>query len=220
MSIAQLFTPSSLRRYLALPYERIIASWTLEEVFVRFAWLAIPLEFFILTRFPGGLHNRHGVAIVLVALLALLVVLALSLALAAAGSLFRRARNRTSYRTGVRIWSVSLVLNWSTALGLLALGYVGASSTGKEGHDLIAQVLVNRLRKIFPDYGDYPHLLDPTTFTVYYIYALTAAVLLAVVAWACGRAPAEQLKIGPNLFWLACLSAFIMMVTHGITRLA
>jgi len=112
----------------------------LEEVFARFVWLAIPLEYFVLTRFSGGLDTRHGVAVTLVALLALLAVPVVSLGLSAIPR-----PSRTSYEERVRIWSFSLVLSWSAALLMLAAGYAISLMAGWPSYDALAQQIYGPL---------------------------------------------------------------------------
>jgi len=205
---------------LRFPYRRIVASWTLEEVFARFVWVAIPLEYFILTRFPGGLSARHGVAAALVALLALLAVLGASVMLA----VLPRPRGH-SYAERVRMWSVSLVLNWATALALLAVGYAPAVFVGwqpppfaERNYDLVARFLYRPLDRRLLDINDYPHALDPATFIVYLCYALVAAVLIQGIARRFGQVPKKHMPAGPNVFVVAGLTSIIMMIMHGVTK--
>jgi hypothetical protein len=197
------------RELLRFPYRQIIQSWTLEEVFVRFVWLAIPLEYFVLTRFSGGLTNRDGVAVALIALLALLAVLAVSLALAVIPR-----PGRSSYGDRVRIWSVSLVVSWAAALLMLAIGYAISLAVGWQSYDALAQQLDGRARL-----DDYPSMSDGVTFIIYFVYALLGAVVIATVAWKFGRAPCRRLPPGPNVFVVVALSASIMTVMHAVTRL-
>ncbi len=114
----------------------------MEEVFARFVWLAIPLEYFVLTRFSGGLDTRHGVAVTLVALLALLAVPVVSLGLSAIPR-----PSRTSYEERVRIWSFSLVLSWSAALR------AGADLVVLAGPKLVSGAVNARCRLRHQPYG-------------------------------------------------------------------
>jgi hypothetical protein len=198
---------------LRFPYRRLIANWTLEEVFVRFAWLAIPLEYFIVTRFSGGIAKEHGVATVLIALLTLLAVLCVSLMLSAVP-----LPVSASYGDRVRIWTVSLVLNWSIALFLLALGYV-ASMGHCYNYDFLACMIYHSLDQWFFALDDYPYLLDPATFIVYLCYALAAVLVIKAVAWCFGSEPNKPMPPGPNVLVIAGLTGFIMMILHGYTKI-
>jgi len=201
------------REWLRFPLGRIVGSQTLEDAVARLVWITIPLEFYVLTRFSGGVSVNDHIAVTVIALAAILLVLLVSVAVA----LVARARD-TSFEQRVRVWSVSLILTWAAALALLALGYgVGQLFGGSQ--DVVAAILFPRLDRALLGYGRYPHLLDPTTFLIYLCYAAGGLVFLNVVARLFGGEPEGTRAAGPSALSVAALSAFVMMVLHGASVL-
>lgn len=195
--------------WLHFPYHRLVGNRKLEAVTARVIWLAIPLEYYVLTRIPGGLRNVHAVAVVLVSLLAVMGVLAISVVIAALSG------PRVNFNERLQGWSVSLVLNWVVAVFLLALGYLLSASPND---DVVHQFLSERL-KLNIALGNYPHILDPQTFVVYLIYSAVALGLVMAIAHRFGSGADDSARVAPNVLVLAPLTALLMMLLHGATNL-
>jgi hypothetical protein len=200
----------SLRQtgWLEFPLQSIIGRRGLEDVTSRFVWISIPLEYYLLTRFTGGIESL-SLPIVVVALLTIVVVIGISCAMA----LFQ-FHDELSYSTRVRVWAVTLMLQWVTCLVLLSCGYLIGAYFGVN-----YDVMYLWLRNI-PAFGSYPFVADLRTFAIYACYSLLAAILLRSAGRYLGirRFPSD-LPRAPNLLLVIPLAASIMMVMHGITRL-
>jgi hypothetical protein len=114
----------------------------------------------------------------------------------------------------VRRLTVSLVINWAGSLLLLALGYFIDNRIGLTD-DIVAHVVKIK----FDFFQNYPQILDPTTFIVYVIYALMAAFLIRLIVGFFKYDKKVSLPDGPNIFVLAALTAIVMMLIHGATKL-
>jgi hypothetical protein len=196
-------------KWLRFPYRKIAASRLLEGLLARFVWLAVPLEYYVLIQFPGGIPYFGFLAAALAALLALVLVLLLSLVFA----LVPLPRG-SSYEDRARALSVSLVISWTISLLLLAISYRLSHAIGI-ADDLVAYVV----RLQFDIYKNYPHILDPVTLSVYLIYALIGGVLVKWVAARFGTEATRPTARDPMFLLIALLTAIIMMVIHGASRL-
>ncbi len=194
--------------WLEFPFQSIVASRSFEEIASRLVWLFLPLEFYILTQIGIGATPAPTIVI---ALLTISVMIAAS-CLAA----FVQVRQGLPYRTCVRIWTVTLMLQWVATLILLASGYFIVQLYGKGS----AEDILYALFKNAPKIGSYPAALDPRTFIIYLCYSLIAAVLIRIAARVFGKSEfEEETPRGPNLLIVVPLTAGIMMLTHGVAHL-
>ncbi|MBB4374113.1 hypothetical protein GGD63_006942 [Bradyrhizobium sp. cir1] len=193
---------------LEFPVGAIVARRGFEDFASRFVWLAIPLEYYLLTRFTGGVEI-WSLPIVFIALLTIGMAIGISCIMALL------IRDGASYSARVRIWAVTLLLQWVTSLLMLAMGYVLGRGFG-EDYDLLYLVM-----RGLPNFGSYPWVLDPRTYTIYVLYSVAAAIFIKLVVRLFGEPdfPAD-LPRGPNLVFVVPLTAAIMMVVHGLTRLS
>lgn len=196
--------------WLEFPFQSIVARRSFEQLAARFVWLSLPLEYFILTQFPGGVGG--GLApIVVVALITIMAMVAISCITA-----FVQARDGQPYPVRIRVWTVTLMLQWVMTLALLAAGYViGRRLDPTVNNDVVYLVL-----RGVPSWNSYPAIFDPRTFAVYTCYSFLAAILIRMAARFLGKKEfKEDSPRGPNLLVVVPLTAAIMMVMHGLTRL-
>lgn len=218
--------PPAVRKLglLEFPYTRIVGNWKLEGSVARFALLAVPLEYYVLPRFSGGLKEEDAAAIILVALLAVIGVLLISAAVAIVPLPLR-----SSYSDRLRVWSICLVLNWAMTLLLLAGGYAimdltrslsdhPGAGTYPDNYDVLAYRLF-QYKFLNSLSAGYPGVLHAGTYLIYVCYALVAALLVRLLARCFGRDLRDHTLSGPNAILVVLLSAFVMMVTHGLTKL-
>jgi hypothetical protein len=193
------------------PFGHIAGNRRFETLTARIAWLAIPLEYYVLTRFTGGLREWNPVAVVFVALLTVVVVLLFSVVIAALSGPIHKFSER------VRAWSISLIVNWVALVLLLTIGYAVRGGNEED----IVQYFLKEVMRLDLSQGarPYPHPLDPQTFFVYLIYAGAALGLVELIVRLWGSAAQQLSRSGPNIFILVPLTAFITMVMHGLTCL-
>jgi hypothetical protein len=125
---------------------------------------------------------------------------------------------RTRFADRVQGWSISLIINWVGAVGLLALGYL-VSPVSNE--DVVHYLLASPLDRIA--WGSYPRIIDPATFVVYLVYSAAALGLIKLLLERfVTTAPTEAKTplIEPNVVFIASLTALVMMVLHGATTLS
>src|SRR5262245_1156459 len=109
-SIAQ---DSSVRRcsegsWFGFPVNWIVDNPRLEGSFARAVWLVIPLQYYVLTRFPNGFGLEAYTASAVVALASIVALLAVSCILAVAfGWSARKYDHSAEWFSGaVRIWAI------------------------------------------------------------------------------------------------------------------
>ena len=209
---------------LEFPYNRIVGNSTLEGLVARFALFGIPLEFYVVTHFPGGLTKDNDVAIILISLLTVVAVLVVSLVVALVPG-----RHTLAYINRLRVWSVCLLLNWAFALALLAVGYAAMDAARYQAeypdkfpsdYDLLAYWLFRwPLNLDSVNFGQYPGFLRPGTYLIYVCYGILATLVVRAIARIFGRDPQGLRLRGPNAILVTLLSALVMMLVHGLTRL-
>lgn len=197
--------------WLEFPFGAIVARLNYEEFASRFVWLAIPLEYYLLTIFTGGV-DVLSLPIVFISLLTISIAILFSCVLALL------TRNGTAYSVRIRTWAVALLLQWVTSLLMLTIGYlIGRRFTSP---DTYYDIVYLKMRSL-PSFSSYPGLLDPRTYAVYVVYSTIAALVIKLGVRVVGaRTFSAELPRGPNVIVTVLVTAAIMMFIHGITRLA
>lgn len=178
----RLFRRSAWWRF---PSMWIVASPASEDLFSKIVWLILPLQYYVLSKFPTGLRGEYvAVALVTVVSIASLFGVGLLFALPYYRTSVRGAQSLrdvedrfgSRYALAVRIWAIALIVSWMSVYVVLAVSY----AIGGEDGDLLGQ-LVCSLRPMDECNGAGPKL-RPLYFFEYFAYSLIAVLLVMSIA--------------------------------------
>ena len=153
-----------------LPVTLLVADLGLRRWVPKLIWLVIPLEYYVITRFAGGLSTESYLSAVIFSAICVLSFLVAGFVVALAWP--SKAKLQSRSRGAV----AALLIVWSTALLLMALScWLTLMSTGQPT-DVLADVVYNA----WPS-GRSPHKPSLQNFVAQLGYAAVAAVIDAVV---------------------------------------
>jgi hypothetical protein len=204
---------------LHFPGNHLVGDPRLEGVAAKAIWLVIPFEYYVLTRFSGGLDVTSYVPAAAMALICVVTIMAVS-------ALISVVPWNGRYADRFRGWTVALLTIWGTSLTLLALSYFFARLHCSGCRDFIGEF-------VFVHWGGagYPGVRWQT-FLAYSGYSLLAAVIVSVAIYALplpkqkeietDAPPAANEAIGasqdqiaePNIILVAIIVAALMMYLH------
>jgi hypothetical protein len=203
---------------LQFPGNQLIDDPALQGAATKLIWIVIPLEYYVLTRFDGGISADSYIP---AAVMALACVVAIIVASAIVSLVRRRG---SSYAARFRGWTVALLTIWCGSLTLLSLSYVGTNLYDGVHRDIVGTVICSLSNCI-----DYP-TISWQTFLAYSFYSLVAAVLVDLsIRWAhlhLGRiiakffGDAENVEVpkdrivDPNIITSSIVVATVMTVLH------
>ena len=203
---------------LRFPGNQLIDDPALQGAATKLIWLVIPLEYYVLTRFDGGISEDSYIP---AAAMALACVVAIILVGAIVALIYRRGG---PYAARFRGWIVALLTIWSGSLTLLSLSYVTTDLYDGVHRDIVGTIICNRSNCI-----DYP-TVSWQTFLAYLCYSLVAAVMadllirmghsylgriIAKVFGDVGRVGAPRDRIvDPNIIMSSIVVAAVMMELH------
>lgn len=201
------------------PVGGIVGNSRFEPWLAKAVWLVIPLQYYVLTRFPNGFSPDAVVAAAAFALFGVVSLFVLSCAIAL---IFHR--EGTAYEEQVRMWAIALIVGWAATLALLATSYAVASIIYALGGpelngDIIDDFLCNRARITYCP-GVYP-AFDFRTMLDYFIYSSVAVGIIAMVVRRKHdnkEADAPAL-LEPSVFIVAAAITAVMTLYHGISTL-
>jgi hypothetical protein len=193
------------------PVGWIVGNSSIEAPVVKAVWLVVPLEYYLVTGFSAGFKlNEFGPAAVF-SLLYVSVLFAASCLVALLGP-------TNSYSARVRIWSIALIVVWSTSIVLVAFSTFVGKSFGLD-FDVIAHVVCHDVWSCADK--EYP-AARRQTFLIYAIYSLAAFLLLLFLserfkARKCreSEGSVENVCGGPNAVAVVLLNALIMTAMHS-----
>src|SRR5262249_41167075 len=124
--------------FMRFPGNRLVDNARLEGAAAKAIWAVIPLEYYVLTRFEGGLAVDSFVP---AAAMALISVLAMIVASALAAVVFPWGGR---YVARFRGWAVALLTIWAIGLALLALSYFATFHFMHEYHDVFGKLICDK----------------------------------------------------------------------------
>ncbi|HEY5305116.1 MAG TPA: hypothetical protein VIJ52_00410 [Pseudolabrys sp.] len=206
----------SFKQYLEFPSEIISQDRHALEWLARLFWLAIPLEYFILTRIPGGPAKRDLLPTLAAAVLCVAGILLLSGLLAFAGG-------AKEFKRRFQARAVSFLANWAFTVALLAASYFATFLANLPG-DLVATVVCPHLAYFqYPMFScdGYPYVWGLATYGIYFAYALMSAIVLSILVRHLFIMPdAKRNNVKPlNIFGVAAVTAIATGFVHGIVPL-
>ncbi len=211
MSIAEVLEAQDRRQggsFLRFPGNRLVDNARLEGAAAKAIWLVIPLEYYVLTRFQGGLAVDSFVP---AAAMALISVLAMITASAVVALMFPWGGR---YVARFRGWAVALLTIWGISLALLALSYFATFHYMQEYHDVFGKLICDKW-----GCARYPGI-SWQTLLAYGLYAVVAGILSAGVLNLTkdtsrqGDTPVQGHIFEPNILVAALIAAFLMMILH------
>jgi hypothetical protein len=195
------------------PVKWVTENPKVEGFFAKAVWLGVPFQYYVLTRFAGGIKQDAIIPAAMFSLASILFLIILSFVFA----LFSSLGNQT-YSQRVRMWSIALIIGWSATLLLLALSYcIGA------GANLNGEIAEHFLCKKLDCQGPFPSVGLPT-ITSYSIYSILAVGLIGLtrhfqVTWSNTRPGGPQAKVPettePNILVVACTVTILMTLMNS-----
>jgi hypothetical protein len=207
------------------PSTWIVSSPGNEALFSRAVWLIIPLQYYVLSKFPTGLKGEY-VAVALVAVVSIVSLFVASLLFALA--YYRAApQNRSAreveekfgstYALGVRMWAIALIVSWMAVHVVLAVSY---AIGGAEG-DLIDRLLCGDNR--FSECNDLRPNFGVLTIVEYSAYTIVAIALLAAGGVLHRRLTTVRsdppVFAEPNLAYVVVTIVILLTLINGSTTL-
>jgi hypothetical protein len=170
----------------------------------KFVWLLIPLQYYVLTTFPGGFKTDAYVPSAVMTLFCFIAIFGSSCCL----GIFPLKGTR-EYAERVRLWAISLIVTWAVSLGLLAVLYfVGLRN--KLNTDVIGACLCKYL-----DCQDGYPSFQLSTLLSYFIYSIIASLMIVGAAWT-SRYFRHSTNWGPNILpWVVIVNTLIMFCLYG-----
>lgn len=190
------------------PGNKLIDDERLQGLAAKAIWLVIPLEYYVLTRFDGGIDQNSFIPAAAMALICVLAMIATSafVALIYPSTAYYVAR--------VRGWTIALLSIWSAALSLIALSYFVTSYFNNVHEDVVGTFICYHW-----GCSNYPSI-SWQTLVAYFLYAIVAACIAtsSIRMTPLAHQPDGQImhdKIEePNIFVAAILVSVIMMILH------
>lgn len=171
-------TPSSIPDWMRFPVNAVIGDPRFQRIAGKAIWLVVPLEYYVLTSFNGGIALDSYVPAAAMALTCVLAVAFTAALLAWA------YRNPLDYRNRVHGITVALLSIWATAILLIATSYFATSMAGAP-RDVLADFLCSRWPCV-----NHPRIIWQTLLA-YFGYSLAAAFICS------GAIRAIALRLGP-----------------------
>lgn len=207
--------------WLGFPVDWIVDNPNLEGFFARAVWLVIPLQYYVLTRFPNGFGLDDYTPSAVMALASIVALLAASCVLAFVFGWSERKHDQNTkerYTAQVRIWAITLIVTWAATLALLALSYAIGLHLGLDA-DVVGHMLC---QKLDCQHG-YPTFEFPTIFS----YATYSCLALAMIVGAAHLTPKRNSRpneskstlTGPNVLVVLVVVTALMTLLHGISTL-
>jgi hypothetical protein len=169
------------------PSTWIVGSSTNEALFSKAVWLILPLQYYVVSKFPTGLQGEY-IAVALVSVVSIASLFGASLLFALfyyrAEKPFphggkpnlggeRRVGFSSRYALIVRMWAIALIVSWMAVHVVLAISY----ALGTKG-DLLEDY-VCQLFNFGACYGTRPDF-SVLTIGEYFAYTIIAVALLAI----------------------------------------
>lgn len=192
------------------PNVAIVSNPALERWIINWVWATVPLQYYVLTRFSGGLRDNEWLAIVVSVASCMLLILATSFLLAL---VFPMKADDDAREVRLRAWSVALITHWTAAVTLLAASFLVASLFGIENQDLVWRALCPR----FVACPWHPALLQPSTILIFFVYAVAAMLLVFVVLKQAGGARTGASFPAPFTFAVIAISTLLLAFLYSAT---
>ncbi|MGY2811998.1 hypothetical protein [Bradyrhizobium sp. USDA 4506] len=202
------------------PVNLLVAGYGLRRWVPKLIWLVIPLEYYVITRFAGGVSTESYLSAVIFSVICVLSFLLAGFVLA--GILPARVDLQSRRRGAV----AALLIVWGTSLLLLALSYWLTHLWYGYPEDILADLVYY----VWPS-GHSPHKPGPQNFISHFGYAALAAIIDSLVIHGISklrlsgrsafgtaeRSPAIEWIYEPNLVFIAVVVALLMMFLHATT---
>ncbi|WP_315724801.1 MULTISPECIES: hypothetical protein [unclassified Bradyrhizobium] len=194
------------------PNAAIVSNPKLERWIINWVWVTVPLQYFILTRFPGGMRSNQWLAIVVSVTACMLLVLLVSYVMAL---IFPMKMERNNWEIRLRTWSVALVTHWTATVTLLAASYLVAYAFGLT--DDLVQIAVCACKKL--NCNDHPRLLLPSSFVIFFIYSFAAVFLVFAVLKLSRCAVTRTTFPAPHTIAVIVICAVLLNLLYGASKL-
>lgn len=197
-----------------LPVNLLVADFRLRRWVPKLIWLVIPVEYYVITRFSGGVSTESYLSAVIFSVICVLSFLMAGFVVALLWPFKANLQSRS--RGAV----AALLIVWSTALLLMALSYWLTDQCSGQPKDVLADLVYS----VWPS-GRSPHKPSFQNFTAHLGYAAFAAIIDTTIIrkiWAV-RATSEaeparsEWIYEPNLFLIVFVVALLMMLLHALT---
>jgi hypothetical protein len=215
--------PSRVNRdWLRFPANRLINDPRLEGVAGKTIWLVIPLEYYVLTRFDGGMNLYSFLP---AAVMALICVISIIVASACIAIVYPPSCEYSTRVWGLTIANLSI---WAGMLALLALSYFTTSLLLGFPEDLVGTLVCNKRCFRYP-------AVTWQTFLSYLIYAGLAALILSLLVRerppedprndriskqsSTTESPSDRVA-EPNILLAAIVVAVLVMLLHRVSTLS
>jgi hypothetical protein len=219
---------ASSRAKWSLAWPRFPSNWIVarrgtEGFFSKAIWFVLPIQYYVLNRFPGGLNDAY-VASAMVALMSIASLFAASCifalvhyrrpekafdsALKEPGGFGRR------YALGVRMWAIALIVTWAMVHVVLALSYLVGGGRGDVVHWYACVLQTGGCQKTHPDFSW-------LTVLEYAFYATVAVGILALarflhLKWTRAAHKSSEAP-EPNLIVVILTVSGLMTLINGAT---
>jgi hypothetical protein len=201
------------------PVNLLVNDYGLRRWTPKLIWVVIPLEYYVITRFAGGISTGSYLSVVIFTVLCVLSFLVTGYLVALAWPFKSDLQSRS------RGMVAALLIVWSTALLLLALSYWLTSLYSGTPKDVLANLAYDMWR-----YGHGMHEPSFQNFFAHLGYATSAAIIDSLVIRGIWKVRASSTKASrkaqlaraewiyePNLFLIVFLVALLMMLLHALT---
>ncbi|KWV58283.1 hypothetical protein AS156_36445 [Bradyrhizobium macuxiense] len=202
------------------PVNLLVADYGLRRWVPKLIWLVIPLEYYVITRFSGGVSTESYLSAVIFSVICVLSFLLAGFVLA--GIMPVRADLQSRRRGAV----AALLIVWGTSLLLIALSYWLTHLFYGYPKDILADLIFD----VWPS-GHSPHKPSFQNFISHLGYAALAAIIDSLVIRGISKLrlsggsasetaeepPAIEWIYEPNLAFIAVVVALLMMLLHATT---
>jgi hypothetical protein len=183
-----------------------------EDWIVRLIWLALPLEYFLLTILPGGARRLEFLPVLFLTSASIVCIFIVSAMLA-------RFRTRgESYAIRFRTWAVALAFSWCVTLIVLALGHFIFYPIQQRAKFDPVSISVDGLSYILCGDGceKFPGA-NFQTLLIYFVYTSIAAIVVVLFSkwWRRGlKNNATYEDDSPNAIAVILFTTLIISVMH------
>jgi hypothetical protein len=195
------------------PVKWVTENPKIEGFFAKAVWLGVPLQYYVLTHFAGGIKQDAYVPTAMFSLISILMLILLSCVFALFSSL-----GNEIYSRRVRMWSIALIIGWSATLLLLALSYyIGVSAS------LNGEIAEHFLCRKLDCQGPFPSFQLPTIIS-YSIYSVLAVSLIGLIryfqiTWSKTKPNGPLTRASetaePNMIVVACTVTILMTLMNS-----
>jgi hypothetical protein len=206
---------SAARVFFRYPNDLILGELKLERLMMIWVWLAVPLQYYVFTRIPGGMRWEEVFSMALTVMLSILAIFLISTVIA----IFPFKDVSPEYSGRVRAWSLAVITNSTAAVTLIAASYLISGLLHAPNKDLL-QVLACDQLEVFRC-ADYPRLTSIETYIIYFGYSLIAVSVVIAIVLSASKTTGHRIQIpAPRTVFVPIVTAIVLAVLYSSTKLS